>query len=185
MKNLLVVVSGPAGVGKGTIVKQVMEHFPAASLSVSCTTRGPREGEKEGVSYFFISKEDFKAKIAQGGFLEYSEHFNNFYGTPKCFVEEKLLSGDVLLEIDVDGALQVKKAYPEALLIMIVPPDMETLKKRLLGRQNEKEFDLYGRLKRVEFELSFKDRYDAVVINDDLKTAVDEVIQIMEKRKMS
>ncbi|MCD8205511.1 MAG: guanylate kinase [Clostridia bacterium] len=184
-KHLLIVVSGPAGVGKGTIVKKIMEDDPERSLSVSCTTRSPREGEKEGESYFFLTRESFLEKIERGGFLEYSEHFGNLYGTPRDFVEERLSVGDVILEIDVNGALQVKAAYPDALLIMIAPPSMEALRERILGRKNDAGFDIEDRLSRVDFELSQADKYDAEVINDDLDRATSEVLDIINNRKRS
>ena len=134
MKNLLIVISGSSGVGKGTIVNRLLEQNSALVESVSCTTRAPREGEKDGVAYFFIDKAKFKNMIEEGGFLEYSNHFENYYGTPKFFVEEKLKTNDVVLEIDVDGGLNVKKEHPEALLIMIAPPSREELASRLRGR---------------------------------------------------
>ena len=133
MKNKLIVISGPSGVGKGTIVRELLKRGDYA-LSVSATTRPPREGEENGVSYFFISRETFERGIRKGGFLEYSEHFGNYYGTPRDFVESQLLLRDVILEIEVDGALNVKKSYPEALLIFILPPDEEQLRARLTGR---------------------------------------------------
>ncbi|MDE6076051.1 MAG: guanylate kinase, partial [Clostridia bacterium] len=126
-KGKLLVISGPSGVGKGTIVKELLKLRPNASLSVSCTTRAPRQGETEGESYFFLTKDAFEKMIAEGGFLEYSEHFDNYYGTPKAFVESKLESGDVILEIEVDGALNVKRVMPQAVLVMIAPPDRDTL----------------------------------------------------------
>ncbi|MCD8201720.1 MAG: guanylate kinase [Clostridia bacterium] len=183
MANLLVVISGPAGVGKGTIVKEIIRGDSSRSLSVSCTTRSPREGEEEGVSYFFTTKEKFSETAEAGGFLEYSEHFGNFYGTPRAFVEERLKTGDVILEIDVNGALQIKAAYPDALLIMIVPPSIDVLKERILGRKNDAGFNLEDRLSRVDFELSQRDKYDATVINDDLTVAVNEVLSIIEDKK--
>lgn len=182
MKNQLIVLSGPSGVGKGTIVKKLMERGGYA-LSVSCTTRKKRRGEKDGVSYFFISKTKFKAMIEEGGFLEYNNHFKNFYGTPKAFVEKQLETHDVILEIEVDGALNVKNAYPEALLIMILPPSVEELKARLLKRGSEDGESIEERLKRMDYELSKQSFYDCTVINDDLETAVDEIDNIIKSRK--
>ena len=182
MKHKLIVLSGPSGVGKGTIVNKLLQRGGYA-LSVSCTTREMRQGEKDGVSYFFISKQKFDSMVKEGGFLEYSNHFENFYGTPKAFVEKQLETHDVILEIEVDGALNVKSVYPEALLIMILPPDAEELKARLIKRGSEDEEGIARRLKRMEYELSKKRLYDFTVINDDLETAVDEIEQIIKSRK--
>lgn len=179
MKNRLIVLSGPSGVGKGTIVNKLLQ-LGNYSLSVSCTTRAPREGEKDGVSYFFISREQFLKTVQEGGFLEYSEHFENYYGTPKKFVEEKLKTHNVILEIEVDGALQVKKAHPEALLIMILPPSVEELRARLQGRGSESAEKIEQRIKRMDYELSKKSEYDYIVINDDLEKAVAEIEKIIE-----
>ena len=182
MKNLLIVLSGPSGVGKGTIVRELLKRGDFA-LSVSCTTRTPRDGEKDGVHYFFISDERFNKMIKEGGFLEYSNHFAHLYGTPKFFVEEQLKSRNVILEIEVDGALQVKRAYPEALLIMIAPPSEEELLRRLKGRGVEPDGKIEERLARMQYELSKKELYDHTVINDDLSAAVTKIEQIIEKRR--
>lgn len=178
-KHLLIVLSGPSGVGKGTIVNRLMKGGDF-SLSVSCTTRPPREGERDGVSYFFIDRANFLASVEKGGFLEYSEHFGNLYGTPRRFVEERLEKSDVILEIEVDGALQVKRSYPEALLMMIVPPSAEELAARLRHRGSEDESKIAARLQRMEYELSKKDAYDYVIVNDDLAAAVRQIEQILE-----
>ena len=180
-KGKLMVLSGPSGVGKGTIVQRVLQARPNCALSVSCTTRPPREGEKDGVNYFFLTREKFEEMIKDGGFLEYSEHFSNFYGTPRFFVEQKLKEGDVILEIEVDGALNVKKAYKEAILVMIAPPDRQTLVKRLRGRGTEDEETIAKRIARADYELSKASYYDYTIINDDLDEAVGEVVQILEQ----
>lgn len=178
-KHLLIVISGPSGVGKGEVVKKLIAKGGYA-LSVSCTTRQPRSGEVEGVSYFFISREEFERQVAAGGFLEYARHFESCYGTPRKFVEERLEESDVILEIDVDGALQVKNSYPEALLIMLVPPDMQTLEYRLRNRGSESEEKIAKRLSRVSYELSLKDKYDYVVVNGELPVAVRQIEKIIE-----
>ena len=167
MRNLLFVLSGPSGVGKGTIAK-ILDEKDSVALSISCTTRLPRNGEINGVHYFFIEKEEFQNRIKNGAFLEYSEHFGNFYGTLREFVTEKLKEKDVLLEIDVNGALEVKKSYPEAVLIMVTPPSIEELKNRLIGRGTETLEKIEERIQRVEYELEKQSEYDYVVVNDSL-----------------
>lgn len=181
--NVLVVVSGPSGVGKGTVLKRVMQLHPGMCESVSCTTRAPRGGETEGVSYFFVSRARFEEMISRGELLEYSQHFENYYGTPRAFVEERLKRCDVLLEIDVDGALNVKKAYPQAVLIMVAPPDMAALEERLKKRGTESKESIAGRLSRADYELSKSDSYDYVVINDDVERAAREICGIICSEK--
>ena len=177
--NKLIVISGPSGVGKGTIVNELLKKGDYA-LSISCTTRAPRVGEREGVSYFFISKDKFLTMIAEKGFLEYDNHFENYYGTPKDFVEKQLQTKNVILEIEVNGALAVKKSYPEAILIMIAPPSTDELKSRLVGRGTESAENIKERLARLEYELSQSDKYDYTVINDDLARAVEEIENIIK-----
>lgn len=180
-KGKLLVISGPSGVGKGTLVKRILSLRPQTTVSVSCTTRSPREGEKEGESYFFISQERFKQLIEEGGLLEYDSHFGNYYGTPKAFVEEKLKTGDVILEIEVNGGLTVKKSMPDAVLVMVVPPDMDTLYSRLHGRGTESEEAIADRMARIEYEYSKAKLYDYTVVNDNLDDAVAQIIDILEK----
>ncbi len=179
MKHLLIVISGPSGVGKGTIVDELMKRGNYA-LSVSCTTRGPRDGESEGVSYFYISEQQFLGLIESNGLLEYSRHFGNYYGTPRDFVARQLESKDVILEIEVNGALQVKKAYPDALLIFIAPPSREELISRLRRRGAENEEKIAERVGRMDTELSHKDEYDFVIVNDKLEFAVEQIENIIE-----
>ncbi len=178
-KHILMVVSGPSGVGKGTIVKDIVARRADVVESVSCTTRAPRAGEVDGKHYFFVTREEFEARIRANGFLEYDEHFGNLYGTPRSFVEETLKSKSVILEIDVEGALAVKKAYPESALVMIVPPSKEELKKRLAGRETESEEAVNHRLARFEYEYSKREQYDYIVVNDDLQQAIKEVEGIL------
>ena len=183
----LFVISGPSGVGKGTLVNLVMQEDPSLVLSVSCTTRKPRVGEVNGKSYFFISNEEFLKRKEEDGFLEWDEHFGNYYGTPKSFVLEQLKTHSVILEIDVKGAMQVREALKgsgvEPVLIMITPPSSQELINRLSGRNSESTAELLKRLKRVDYELSQKDEYDYVVVNDDLKVAKDTLKNIIETEK--
>lgn len=182
-QNLLIVISGPSGVGKGTVVDMLLKRLPSAVLSVSCTTRAPREGEKNGKSYFFVSRQTFLKMIDEGGFLEYSNHFENYYGTPRFFVEDKLKTGDVILEIDVDGAKHVREQYPQALLLMITPPSREELVRRLKKRGTEDAALIEHRLERADYEMSNSRFYDYTVINDDLDQTVEEILKIIENRR--
>ncbi len=183
----LFVISGPSGVGKGTLVKLLMREDKELALSVSCTTRNPRAGEKDGESYFFLSREEFCKRKEEDGFLEWDEHFGNFYGTPKSFVLEQLKTKSVILEIDVKGALQVKQALKGSsvspVLIMIAPPSEEALATRLSRRGSESEEELKTRLERVKYELSNRDRYDYTVVNDDLGEAKETLQKIIETEK--
>ena len=183
MKNVLMVVSGPSGVGKGTLVKALCKKRSDLVESVSCTTRAPRENEVHGREYYFLSKAEFLKRVDEGDFLEYDEHFGNYYGTPKSFVKEQLKEKSVVLEIDVIGGLNAKKAFPDCTLVMIAPPSLETLKQRLTSRNTESAEEIENRLSRLEFELSKKDEYDCVVINDDLSVALNELERILDKEK--
>ena len=178
-KGRLFVISGPSGTGKGTICKELIKD-DKIRLSVSMTTRNPREGEVHGVSYYFATKEEFLQKIEAGGFLEHAEVFGNYYGTPKMEVLELLNEGiDVLLEIDVQGALQIKDVYPEAVLVFILPPSMTELRSRLSGRGTETPAVVERRLGEAANEISFVDRYDYAVINDDLDEAIENVKNVI------
>ena len=181
MKHILMAVSGPSGAGKGTIVKTIIGKREDIVESVSCTTRAPRAGEVDGKAYFFLSKEEFARRIQENDFLEYDEHFGNFYGTPKSFVAETLKTKSVIMEIDVVGALNAKKIFPETVLVMVVPPSIEELKRRLKGRNSETDEQIENRLSRMEYELSHKDEYDYVIVNDNLEQAIAEVEAIFDK----
>ena len=183
-RNILIVLSGPSGVGKGTIAKILNERDEKMSLSISCTTRQPREGELNGREYFFVEKAEFLENIKNDGFLEYSEHFENFYGTPKAFVEENLKKGDVLLEIDVNGGLDVKKNFSDAVLIMLTPPSKEEIKNRLIKRNTESEEKINLRMQRIDYELEKASLYDYTVVNDELEKAICEIQDIIKNEKL-
>lgn len=178
-KGRLFVISGPSGAGKGTICKAILEN-ENIRLSVSMTTREPRAGEMHGVNYFFVNEEEFKRIIEERGFLEYAQVYGNYYGTPKMEVMDMMNDGiDVVLEIDIQGALQIKEAYPEAVFIFILPPSMAELRKRITGRGSETEESLERRLGETLKEISYIDKYDYCVINGELKGAVDRVAAII------
>ena len=172
-KGKLFVISGPSGAGKGTICKEVLDGERNIKMSVSMTTRAPRYGEIDKVHYHFVDHEKFLTLIEDDGFLEHANVYGNFYGTPKKQVMEWLEQGiDVILEIDVQGALQVKKTYPEGVFIFILPPSIEELKKRIMGRGSETEETMARRLGAALREISCIDQYDYRVINEDLDTAI-------------
>lgn len=172
-KNNLIIFTGPSGVGKGTIVKQVFNDLEDIEFSVSCTTREIRPGEKDGVNYFFRSKVEFEEMISQNALLEWAEFVGNYYGTPKDFVFNTLESGkDVFLEIEVQGALQVMEQYPQALSIFLIPPSLEELEARLRSRGTEEEEILQKRLNKAREEMKFTDKFKHVVTNDNLGKTV-------------
>lgn len=176
----LLVISGPSGAGKGTICQSLFKRTDNIVFSVSMTTRAPRDGEVHGKNYYFVSKEDFEKKIAEGGFLEYAKVFENYYGTPKQAVIDKLNEGkDVILEIDIQGAMQIKEAYPQAVFIFILPPSMQELRKRITGRGTETEESLNLRLGEALNEISYVEKYDYAVVNGELGEAVDKVESII------
>lgn len=178
-KGLLFVVSGPSGAGKGTICKRLLERLDI-DLSISMTTRRPRPGEIHGVNYYFSTKEDFLRTIKEDGFLEYAEVYGNYYGTPKQMVCEKLEQGrDVVLEIDIQGALKVKEAYPHGVFIFILPPSMAELRKRITGRGSETEEAINVRMGAALQEVSYIDKYDYCVVNGEVEEAVCRVSSIM------
>ena len=185
-KGTLFVLSGPSGAGKGTIRARVFEALDGLSYSVSCTTRAPREGERDGVDYRFITPEDFAARIAAGDFLEWADVHRHRYGTLKSDVEKVLNEGkDMFLEIDVQGALQVKKKMPEAVTLFVVPPSIEVLEERLRGRRSEGEAELRIRLRNAVEEMKQRDLYDFVVVNDSLDEAVKRVCRFVEQRRQA
>ena len=180
MTGRLFVLSGPSGVGKGTLREHALKNAPNLTYSISCTTRKPREGETDGVEYRFISRGKFTEDISRGLFLEYAHVHEDYYGTLKADVVRELEAGhDVLLEIDVQGALQVREKMPDAVLIFVAPPDVETLKRRLLGRGTEAQTSVNVRLENALKELALKDEYDYVIVNDDLDTACEELRKII------
>ena len=179
MRNILLVISGPSGVGKGTLKERLLLNEENLVESVSCTTRKPRTGEKEGVNYFFVSDREFQSRIEENDFLEYDEHFGRFYGTPRSFVERMLKDKSVILEIDVVGGLNAKRLMPErTVLVMIVPPSMDELKKRLKGRGSENEEEIKNRLVRVKYEMEQESLYDYVIVNDDFEEAYNKLKEI-------
>lgn len=170
------VVAAPSGAGKTTLVKSSLSEFPQIVFSISATTRKKRPNEKNGIDYFFISEEEFLNKIEQNQFVEWEKFYDYYYGTYKNFVDDNINSGrSILLEIDVKGALSIKKIYPEAKLIYIAPPSKEELINRLKRRQTETDRDLKKRIERIELELSMKDNFDYILINDDLNKAASEM----------
>ena len=184
-KGLLLVVSGPAGVGKGTIDRVLLERNTNMRLSVSATTRAPRPGEIDGVHYFFISDDKFKEMAEKNEFLEYMHVFNlHYYGTPRSFVEEEIAMGhDVLLEIDVQGAMRVREAYPGAVLVFIAPPSMGKLKSRLVGRGTETPEVIERRFQTAFSELEYMKNYDYIVVNDVLDVAISHMEHIVDAEK--
>lgn len=171
-KGMLIVYSGPSGVGKGTILGPYLKEHPEAVLSVSMTTRAPRPGETDGVEYYFVTREQFEAEIAAGGLLEYAQYSGNYYGTPRRMVEEQLMQGrDVVLEIEVQGAARIRKACPDAVFIFVMPPSYETLESRLAGRGTEPPEVVRRRLEAARTELRCAAEYDYIIVNDDLEEA--------------
>lgn len=182
-KGLLFIISGPAGSGKGTVVKKILEKHPEVKLSISMTTRAPRSIETPDVEYYFVSREYFQERIKLGEMLEYAEYNGNFYGTPKTRVIESLEKGqDVILEIEVVGAMQVKEVFPEATTIMLTPPNRDVLEARLRGRGTETEENIIKRLNKAKLEITYLPKYDYSVINEDngVEECADLVYSIMQ-----
>ena len=192
------VISGFSGAGKGTLVKKLLSEYDNYALSISMTTRQPREGEEDGREYFFRTREQFEENIAKNGFIEYAQYCGNYYGTPKAYVEEQMQAGkDVILEIEIQGAMKIKEQFPESLLLFVTPPSAEELQKRLVGRGTEtadviaqrlarayEESDgIAQRLSRAYEESEGMDAYDYIVVNDDLDVCAAEVQKFVEAAK--
>lgn len=183
-KGLLIIVSGPSGAGKGTICKELINRDDSIVVSVSATTRKPRNGEVDGVSYHFLDRDHFRSLIIEDGFLEHACVYDNYYGTPKKFVIEQITSGkNVLLEIDIQGALQVKKKYPEGIFVFVLPPSMETLKERIVGRGSETPESLEMRLSSAYSEIELIKNYDYFIVNDTVDYATDILQAIITAEK--
>ena len=179
-KGIIIVVSGFSGAGKGTIMKELTKRYDQYALSISATTRNPREGEENGREYFFITTEEFEKLIAEDGLIEHAKYVNNYYGTPRKYVEEKLSQGiDVILEIEIQGALQIKEQYKDAVLLFVMPPSAKVLEKRLRGRGTETDEVIAKRLARAKEEAVGIEKYDYIVVNDDLDECVEKVHEII------
>ena len=186
-RGILIVVSGFSGAGKGTVMKRLMEKYSDAyALSVSMTTRGPRTGETDGVHYFFVSREQFEKNIAEDGFIEHAQYCGNYYGNTRAYVEKQLSEGkNVILEIEIQGALLVKEKYPETLLLFVTPPSAEELKRRLVGRGTETMEEINARLTRAIDEAPIMDKYDYIVLNDEVEKCVDTIHELVDSAKHS
>ena len=181
-KGKLFVISGASGVGKSTVLKLVMEQRQDLRFSVSATTRAPRPGEVDGESYYFVSKDTFLDMIKRNAFLEYDAHMDNYYGTPRQQLEEKLVDGHVILDIEPNGAFSVRKAWPEACLIFIAPPSREELERRLRGRGDTPEEQIALRIQRAQWELDMSRQYDYVVTNEQVDACAEEILKIIAEK---
>ena len=180
-KGILAVVSGFSGAGKGTLMKALLQKYDNYALSISATTRSPREGEADGREYFFLTEEAFEEKIRKNELIEYARYVNHYYGTPRNYVEQKMAEGkDVILEIEIQGALKVKEQYPDAILLFVMPPNALTLKSRLTGRGTETEEVIDARLKRAADEAEGIEAYDYILINDDLDACVEQMHYLIQ-----
>ncbi len=183
-KGDLYIFTGPSGAGKGTVLRELLAQDPGLFLSVSATTRAPREGERDGVHYYFISRPEFERKIAENAFLEYAQYVDNYYGTLEAPVDERLAAGvDVILEIEVQGAMQVHEKRPDAVLVFLAPPSVEELAVRLRGRGTETEEKVRKRLETARGELAYQDRFDHTVVNDTVENAVARLREIIAARR--
>lgn len=182
--GILVVVSGFSGVGKGTLMKRLTEKYRQYALSVSATTRAPREGEEDGREYFFKSREEFECMIRENRLIEYASYCGNYYGTPREYVEEQMAKGrDVILEIEAQGAYKVKQQYPDTLLLFVMPPDAKTLVERLSGRGTESQEVIESRLTRALEESQMAEKYEYMVINEDLEEGVEKIRSLIEAQR--
>lgn len=182
-KGILVVVSGFSGVGKGTLMKCLTERYGYYALSISATTRAPRKDEEDGREYFFKTKEEFEQMIAEDRLIEYACYCGNYYGTPRDYVEDQMEQGrDVILEIELQGALKIREQYPDAMLLFVMPPDVQTLAERLRGRGTETEDVIRERLARAAEEAVGVEQYDYMIINDDLEQSVEEVHYLIDSQ---
>lgn len=183
-EGLLVVVSGPSGCGKGTICRKFLQRNEDMNISISATTRSPRRGEKDGVNYFFLTEDVFKKMISKNKFLEYANVHGNFYGTPKKYVLDKIKKGEnIFLEIDIQGALQIKKIYPNGVFVFILPPSMEELKNRIIRRGTESKSDIDRRYKNAFKEIEYINEYDYAIVNDKVEKAVKKLESIVTAEK--
>ena len=178
-KGKLFVISGASGVGKSTVLKQIMDARKDLTFSVSATTRPPRPGEVDGESYYFVTKEQFEDMIARGEFLEYDAHMDNYYGTPAAQAVEKMQRGSVILDIEPNGAFNVRSAMPDAVLIFIAPPSMEELEHRLVGRGDTSEEQMKLRMDRAVWEMEQSAKYDYIVVNDQVETCANHILRII------
>lgn len=183
-KGILIVISGFSGAGKGTLMKKMVQTYDNYALSISMTTRSPRNQEVDGIHYFFITREEFEEHIRQDELVEYAEYVGNYYGTPKSYVEQQLQNGkDVILEIEIQGAMKIKKRFPDALLLFVMPPSAEELNRRLLERGTETEEQIKKRLSRAVEEAEGIENYEYIVINDKLDECVEEMHDIIQSAK--
>ncbi len=180
VKGKLIVISGPSGVGKGTVLKEYLKNAQNTFLSVSATTRSPRNGEMDGINYFFVSHDKFESMIKNGEIIEHTVYNGNYYGTPKSPLQNAIDNGkNVILEIEVNGCMQVKKVFPDALTIFVMPPTFEELRKRLINRHTETAEQIENRLRRAKEEIDYKDNYDVILINDTIENAAKSLDKII------
>lgn len=185
-EGILVVISGFAGTGKGSVVHGLMEQYEQYALSVSMTTRSPRPGEEEGVSYFFVDRERFEEEIRNDGLVEYASYCDNYYGTPKKYVQQQLQEGkDVILEIEIQGALKIKEQFPTALLLFIVPPSAAELKRRLVGRGTETPEVVEKRMRRASEEAEGIGQYDYIIVNDSLEDCIRKTHEVINAARLT